>query len=122
MNVNELQDKYPDVYAQVIQQGVEQERARMQALEELTLAGHQDIINKAKYETGATAEQVAIEMIKAEKQQKSRYLQDAQADSDQSGMTSVKTSTPVKSESDEIKSLGSTMAGYINQQRGGDGK
>lgn len=122
MNVNELQDKHPDVYAQVMQQGVEQERARMQALEELTLAGHQDIINKAKYETGATAEQVAIEMIKAEKQQKNRYLQDAQADSDASGMTSVKTSTPVNSESDEITSLGSTMAGYINQQRGGDGK
>lgn len=45
MNVKELQDKHPAVYAQVFEQGIKQERTRMQALEELTLAGHQLVLD-----------------------------------------------------------------------------
>ncbi len=70
-----LAEKYPTVYAEVLaagreagkkeayQAGVEAERARFKALDALTGPGCEEILNKARYETFASAEQVAMEVV-----------------------------------------------------------
>lgn len=76
-SVDDIKAKYPDFYAlihdaavkQGMIQGVEQERARLKALDELATSANAELIAKAKYETFATAEQCAIEILKAQKLQ-----------------------------------------------------
>lgn len=46
--------------------GVQAERQRLKALDELYTPGRREIINRAKYQTGQTASDIAIEILKAE--------------------------------------------------------
>lgn len=72
-SIDDIKTSYPALYSQIhdsaLKQGVEQERARLQALDELETTANKDLITKAKYETFATAEQCAVEIIKAQKLQ-----------------------------------------------------
>ena len=47
--------------------GVEKERARIQAIEDMAMKGHETLIAAAKFDTGITAEALAVQIIKAEK-------------------------------------------------------
>lgn len=79
-----LAEKYPDIYNAVKkaghEEGVKAERDRMKAIDEIAIAGAEEIVKKAKYETGISAEQVAIEIIKAEKARGAKYLADVKSD------------------------------------------
>lgn len=67
LTVEILAERYPDIYAAVkkkgYEEGVQAERARFKALQELEAPGCEEILNRARFETGATAEQVAIEIV-----------------------------------------------------------
>lgn len=75
-NVAELTNKFPELVNQVkaeaaqearnaaINEGVEQERARIKAIDEMAGKVSDELLNKAKYETFDTAEKVAVEAIK----------------------------------------------------------
>lgn len=84
MTLDELKANHPDLYKQILDEGksagVQAERARIKAIEDMAMAGHEDLVNKAKFETGMTAEAVAVELIKAEKSKKDQYLNNRQAD------------------------------------------
>jgi ATP-dependent protease ClpP protease subunit len=84
MDVQALKEQYPEVYNAVwadgAQDGAGQERARMREIDALALPGMEGLVNRAKYETGATAAELAVDLIKAQKQQGERYLRQAQAD------------------------------------------
>jgi ATP-dependent Clp protease, protease subunit len=72
MDFEKLKNDYPDLYEQVInkgyENGVKSERERIQNIEELAIPGHEQLLNKAKFESGISAEQAAVEMIKANKE------------------------------------------------------
>ena len=53
--------------APTYQDGVLAERERLKALDELMAPGREALIVKAKYQTGATAHDIAIELLKAER-------------------------------------------------------
>ena len=46
--------------------GVKAERERLRALDELYTPGRAKILNTAKYQTGQTAQEIALELLKAE--------------------------------------------------------
>ena len=57
-----------------------QERNRIKAIEEMALTGHEALVAKAKFETGMTAEQMAVEMVKAEKAKTATMAQHRETD------------------------------------------
>lgn len=74
MTLDELKAQHPDLYADVVAQGVEAERARIQAIEDMVIPGHEALATAAKFETGISAEAFAIELVKAEKATKDDFL------------------------------------------------
>jgi ATP-dependent Clp protease protease subunit len=82
MTLEKLKAEFPDLFNQVRnaaaeegkQEGIKAERERIKSIEDLALAGHDAIVNAAKFEKGISAEAVAMEIIKAEKQKRSEYL------------------------------------------------
>lgn len=80
LDLKELQSKFPDLYNEITAMGVTKERNRMKALDEVQIGGFEDIVNKARYETGATAEQVAMQIIAAQKKEGTEYLKNRTED------------------------------------------
>ncbi len=70
MTIEELKIKYPNVYNQIFNEGVEAERGRIQELEKLTTVASTEvgkaIIKKAKYEEIKNAGEVAIEYMSSQ--------------------------------------------------------
>lgn len=75
-NIADLTNSFPDLVNQIkadavaearnsaIEEGVQQERARIQAIDEMADKVSPELLNRAKYETFDTAEKVAVEAIK----------------------------------------------------------
>lgn len=66
MTVDELREQHADLYEAVFNQGVESERNRIKALDEINNQSRAEVVNRAKYETFATVNEVAIELLNAE--------------------------------------------------------
>lgn len=76
MDLAQLKAEYPDLIAslqaEAVQQGVENEKKRIHALEELALAGHSDLLEQAKADSSITPEMFAVQLVKAEKAKKAK--------------------------------------------------
>lgn len=77
-SIEELKEKYPEIYNQAIKQGVEEgtiaERARLQSID--NLKGDSTILNKAKYEEPKNAGEVAIEINAKNEEERNKMLND----------------------------------------------
>ena len=84
MNLEDLKATHPEIYNQAVnegrQQGIAAERERIQTIDDMALTGMEELTNKAKYETGITAANFAMELIKAQKQKGINFLNNAQED------------------------------------------
>jgi ATP-dependent Clp endopeptidase proteolytic subunit ClpP len=58
-----LRTEYAEVYDEVFNAGVAAERARLQALDGINNEARAEVINRAKYETYATVQDVAVELL-----------------------------------------------------------
>ena len=103
----ELQATHPDLYAEAISAGVAQaasanesaiaqakkdghlegvtagvtaERARIKEIHDMALPGTEAISNKAMFESGATAAEYAMELVKAQKEKGVNFLASAKKD------------------------------------------
>lgn len=119
MTLDDLKNQHPDIYAAAVKVGVDQERARMQALDEIAQPGTQEIINKAKYETGASAADAAIEIIKAEQRNRQQYAANAQEDAKNSGVNGVGAGDATPGNGDAAE-LAEELANAMNRKRGGN--
>ncbi|MDR1510894.1 MAG: Clp protease ClpP [Synergistaceae bacterium] len=72
-----------------ISSAVKAERERIKALDELNIPGAEVIIARAKYETGVSPEQAAVEIIKAHKIAGIAAFKDRLADADASGVNNL---------------------------------
>lgn len=79
MDLNELNAKHPDLVEQIkneaAKEAVAVERKRIQEIENIAQPGMEEIVNKAKFETGVSAADTAMEILKAQKQQTQTQLQ-----------------------------------------------
>lgn len=124
MNLEQLKNEHPDLYQQIvneaINQGVEQERNRFKAIDEIAMPGYEDIVNIAKYETGESAELVAMMMIKQDKALAGNHLANAQIDA--ADLTNVGgTGAPqnLETEAEQAKNQAKRMAEFVNSKRKG---
>ena len=73
MNLETLKAEHPEL-VQVIRneamvEGAAQERARIQAIEDIAVVGHENLVNAAKFDGKTTAEALAVQILKADKAQ-----------------------------------------------------
>jgi ATP-dependent Clp protease protease subunit len=104
LDLKELKEKYPDLYNEAFNEGVKSERERMKAIDDLAIPGHEDLVKKAKYETGIKAEVLAVEIVKAEKQKGRKFLNDRDKDVEASNVNKVPgVAIPILDEDDKAK-------------------
>lgn len=88
MDIQALMQQHPELYKQVQAQGFEQgkqegikaERERIQAIENIGLAGHEKLIAEAKFNSGISAEALSMQILAAEKQTRQNFVANSQAD------------------------------------------
>ncbi|WP_142413069.1 head maturation protease, ClpP-related [Hathewaya massiliensis] len=118
MDLNTLKNEHKEIYDEIVLNATNAERERIKAIEDLAIPGNEDIINAAKFETGITAEALAIQIIKNEKNKGKNYLENREKDIENSNVNKVRaTDTTMKSEKEEIKDTAEGMANFINQRR-----
>lgn len=120
LTVEMLAKQYPDIYNAVKQEGyndgVKAERERFKALQELEAPGCEEILNQARYETGETAEQVAIKIVNVLKSSGVNRLTAAIQDAAPVNQLDYQSAAQVKD--DEKDRVISTMVRVANQKRG----
>lgn len=87
MDLEKLKAEYPDIVqairSEAMAEGAAQERARIQAIEDIATPGHEDLVNDAKFVSGITAEALAVAILKAQKARTAKkaadIVEDAQA-------------------------------------------
>lgn len=92
MNLETLKKEHPELVAQLVasgkeagiteglSEGIKAENSRIQAIEELAIAGNEDMIKAAKEDSTMTAEKLAIKIIKAQKEKQNNFLADRAED------------------------------------------
>jgi ATP-dependent protease ClpP protease subunit len=83
-SLSELKQQHPDVYNQAIAE----ERKRLQEIEEIAVAGYENLVNLAKYE-GMSAGEFAIALAKAQKDQQKNQVQNYLNQVNDSGVNNV---------------------------------
>lgn len=86
MDLKELQEKHPELYNEVMnlgkEEGRKEERERIQNIENLEVDGFKDLVNKAKFETFESPEKLAMNILKAQKEQGKKQVKDFLEDKD----------------------------------------
>lgn len=84
MNLETLKAEHPDLVQAIrneaIVEGAEQERARIQAIEDIAVVGHENLVNAAKFDGKTTAEALAVQILKADKARGAQMLKDRKND------------------------------------------
>ena len=84
MNLEKLKSDFPDLVQTIrneaLIEGAAKERARIQAIEEIAMKGHEALVMSAKFDGVTTAENLAMQMIKAEKARAATMLADRAED------------------------------------------
>lgn len=120
LDLKELKAKYPDLYNEVIAMGVTQERGRMKEIDSVNVAGFEDVVNKARYESGVTAGEVAMQIVMAQKKQGSDHLQNLQTDAENSNVNKVPGAvTPEAEVTAEEKEVEGVLSRLTNMVKGG---
>ncbi len=118
MDYEKLKNEHPKLFDQVLQEGVSNERERIKAIEDIVLPGNEEVANKAKFETGVSAEQFAMDAIKAEKEKGNQYLANRNDDAVEAG--DIHGAPPANNDSQqkEQDSIAEKMANAANKSRG----
>lgn len=117
MTVEKFKTSYPELYEDIVNQAVQGERKRIQEIEDLDLAGYDEIINKAKFNEPIDAANLALKIINLKKLKNKETLDNIQNES-------MKITIPIAPQKDE--SVGA-VAGisvnnilkYMNKKTGG---
>lgn len=92
--VDELCAAYPDLVNQIIQDATTQERRRIHDIEDTMLPGGESIANDAKYEHPMSTADFAVALIRDQKQNGARYLQNINDDANNGGANGVGQAVP----------------------------
>jgi ATP-dependent Clp protease, protease subunit len=122
LTIEMLASQHPDLYAAVLAEGTKKERDRIKALDELsTVPSAKAIIEKAKYETGATAEAVAVDVLKAESNRIQAVGTNRLKDSQNSGMDNLlPDDVSLQTTGDQEEQEVSALANKFKKLRGGN--
>ena len=78
MDIETLKAEHPELVEAIrneaMNEGIAQERARIQAIEDIAVAGHEEMVQAAKFDKAITAEQLAVAILKADKARDNKAL------------------------------------------------
>ena len=87
MDLEKLKAEHPEIVdairVEALNEGIAQERARIQAIEDIAVVGHEDLVNSAKFENAMSAEQLAVAILKADKARGDKMLVNRAIDADE---------------------------------------
>ena len=67
MTVEKFKNSYPEIYQEILNQGIISERKRIQEIEDLDVAGYNEIINTAKFNEPIDAANLALKILNLKK-------------------------------------------------------
>lgn len=118
MTLDQLRQEHPDLYNQIVQdaqkEAVTNERARIKEIQNLAVPGVENVIEEG-IENGLGAGEVAMNIIKAQKEKGVNYMKNAQEDA--APLDEVKNPAPEPKANKEDEQA-SNMAKFGNQRRG----
>lgn len=89
MTAQEIKNKYPDVFREIVDTAKKDERERIKAIDDLG-PGFENLTNKAKYESCINAGECAVQVLNAQKNQGKDYLENRNQDIKDSNSVDVK--------------------------------
>lgn len=119
-----LTEKAPELLAQIKQQaynegkdtGINEERERFKALADLDAPGCEEILNKARYETGETADQVAVSLVAVLKKQRTDLINAAYNDA--AALKDLDIGSQAATDDEKRKNMAGKIAKAANVRRG----
>lgn len=80
MTLDELKAEHPElvdaIRNEALNEGAEKERLRIKAIEEIAVAGHEELVQSAKFEKPMTDAELAVAILKADKVKNAERVQD----------------------------------------------
>lgn len=123
MDIEKLKNDYPELYKQVKNEGhvdgIKAENERIKAIEDMAIPGHEELVNKAKFETNESAEVLAMNIIKAQKEQGDNYLQNRQQEALDLGDVGGSSAPEGNNANSKREQNANLLASFINKSRGG---
>lgn len=121
MDMEKLKNDYPELYKQIknegYSEGITAENERIKAIEDMAVPGHEELVNQAKFETKEKAEALAMNIIKAQKEQGHAFLQNRANDAPTNvGGSSAPEGNSNETQRDESANI---IANFVNKARGG---
>jgi len=114
MDLQELQNKYPELVEQIRntakKEAVAEERKRIQDIENFAQPGMEDVVNKAKFETGISAAETAMEILNAQKEQNTLQMKNRIEDAAELNNI-VAEEAPKKNDENELDALVNKVMG-----------
>ena len=81
MTIEKIKNSYPEIYQEILNQGIISERKRIQEIEDLDVAGYDEIINNAKYNEPINAANLALKILNIKKEKNKEALRNIQEES-----------------------------------------
>lgn len=115
MTLQEVKDKYPDIYNEIGKEAARRERERLKAIDEIAMNLPKKMVDEAKYDNCISAEKLAFDALKANESVAVKNFNDIIYDNLESGVKEVDSqdslSEAVNGKEERIKRL----ADFINK-------
>lgn len=124
MDLEKLKNEHLDIFNQVLNQGREEgikaERERIQSIEDISVPGFEDMVQDAKFNNTITAEALAMNIVKANKNIGKDYINNAKEEA--SAIDNIEgggAPTSKVTEEEKIEDVANRIANSVNRLRGG---
>ena len=117
MTVEKFKNSYPEIYQEILNQGIISERKRIQEIEDLDVAGYDEIINTAKFNEPIDAANLALKILNLKKLKNKNTLENIITESQAIAIPVA----PLKDESSgAVAGISVTnILKYMNKKKGG---
>lgn len=117
---NEIDERIAEARAEGVNEGIAQERARMQSLDDISACVTPEMLNEAKYgESPMNGQELAFKAMKENKAQGANYLAAASDDAEESGADEIGMMEPDVGEENTEEAEAENLANFVNKERGG---
>nr|DAT49754.1 MAG TPA: Putative ATP dependent Clp protease [Caudoviricetes sp.] len=117
MTVEKFKNSYPEIYQEILNQGIISERKRIQEIEDLDVAGYDEIINTAKFNEPIDSANLALKILNLKKLKNKNTLENIITESQATAIPVA----PLKDESNgAVAGISVTnILKYMNKKTGG---
>ncbi len=117
MTVEKFKNSYPEIYQEILNQGIISERKRIQEIEDLDVAGYDEITNTAKFNEPIDAANLALKILNLKKLKNKNTLENIITESQATAIPVA----PLKDESSRaVAGISVTnILKYMNKKTGG---